>query len=251
MEFANRRVVVTGGALGIGRGVVEAFAAQGADVLFADVDEETGHRTMENVRKVSPHAGVRFVRADLSDGDEVARFAAEALNRLGRVDVLVNNVGANFKQGDILSHAIGDFEKTLQLNLFGAIRCIQSFLPSMLQSGKGAIVNLSSTMALGAKGFSAYTVSKSGINALTQTLALEYADRGVRFNAVAPGAVQTPATQSWIDTSANPAAEKGIPMKRLGTVKEIADAVLFLASDRASYITGQVLVVDGGLTVGE
>jgi len=248
-EFAGKRIVVTGGASGIGRGIVDAFAEAGADVVFADLDEQAGQAVCE-AHPAAGRGNVGFIAADLSDVRAVDEFVKSALQRLGHIDVLVNNVGVNFRSGTILSHHEADFARTYETNVMSYVRCVQGFLPSMLSRG-GAVVGISSTMALGAAGFSAYAWSKGSIDLLTRTLALEYAEAGVRFNAVAPGLIVTPSTMPWINEQQDAAQAKGVPMRKVGTPRDIAEAVLFLSSDRASYITGQVLYVDGGLSVGE
>lgn len=250
-EFAGRHVVVTGGAMGIGRGIVESFAAEGASVVFADRNGEAGAEACEEICRNSGNPRIAFVQADLSQPDGVNALAACVNERLGHADVLVNNVGVNFRGGDILQHSEEDFANTYQTNIMSCVRCIQAFLPRMLERERGSVVSISSTMALGAPGFSAYSWSKGSVDTLTRTLALEYAAAGIRFNAVAPGLVATPATLPWMESQTDPADAKGIPMRRAGTPRDIAEAVMFLASDRASYITGQILYVDGGLSVGE
>ena len=249
--FQDKHVVVTGGALGIGRAIVEAFAGEGAHVAFADIDEESGKKTCKEVYELTGNPQVMFYRADLSDGQEVCGFVEYVLRWLEYVDVLVNNVGINFKSGNILEHSIDDFQKTLDLNVMSYIRCIKGFLPTMVQKKQGVIINISSTMAFGAPGFPAYSMSKGSIVTLTKSLALDHASQNIRVNAVAPGLIETPATQPWINQQKNAAQAKGVPMGIVGKPQDIANAVLFLASEKASYITGHVLVVDGGLSIGE
>ncbi len=250
-EFSNRVVVVTGGASGIGKGVAEAFALEGAKVFFADVNEDLGLKTYYNIMMACPGEEVVFKKADLSKSEEAMSFINHILDAAGYVDILVNNAGVNLKAGSILEHEIEDFKNTYNLNVYGYIYCIKGFLPSMIERKKGVIINISSTMASGAKNYSAYASSKGCIEVLTKSLALDHACDNVRINAVAPGIIDTPATHDWILEQEDAAAVKGVPMGKVGLAKDVANAVLFLSSDRASYITGHTLVVDGGLTIGE
>ncbi|WP_213412868.1 SDR family NAD(P)-dependent oxidoreductase [Xylanibacillus composti] len=249
--FSGKHVVVTGGAMGIGRAIVEGFAVAGAKVVFADLNEAAGVRAQEEIRLRANHADVYFVHADLSAANGVLHFTDRAMDMLGAVDVLVNNVGVNFRSGDILEHREEDYTHSFETNIMSCIRCIRNLVPGMLERGSGSIVNISSTMGLGTAGFSAYAWSKGSLDTLTRSFALDYANRGIRINAVAPGLIATPSTQPWIDEQQDAAAAKGVPMGTVGQGHDIANAVLFLASDKAAYITGQVLYVDGGLSVGE
>ncbi|MFC4600516.1 SDR family NAD(P)-dependent oxidoreductase [Cohnella hongkongensis] len=250
-DFAGKRVVVTGGAMGIGRGIVEAFAEAGATVVFADRNGSAGEETAKAIASSSCGGEVEFIQADLSNPTQMREFIDKAVGLLGYADVLVNNVGVNYRSGGILSHTEADFHASYQTNVMSCVRCVQGFLPGMMDRGRGAVVSVSSTMALGAPGFAAYAWSKGSIDTLTRTLALEYAASGIRFNAVAPGLIDTPATRPWIERQPHPADAKGVPMRTVGTPLDIANAVLFLGSEKAAYITGQVLYVDGGLSVGE
>jgi len=250
-EFLGKKIVVTGGAAGIGKGIVTAFAFEGGAVVFGDINQSAGEATCQETIAASGNRQVSFFPVNLLNEKEITGFAQQALSELGSVDVLVNNVGENFAEGTILQHSLDSFDKTYALNIRCAVQCIQSFLPGMQSKKNGAIVFISSTMALGARGYSAYSLSKAALNSLTVTLALDHALENIRVNAVAPGLIATPRTQAWIDSQKDAATAKGVPMGTVGTPEDISQAVLFLASDRARYITGQVLVVDGGLTIGE
>lgn len=250
-EFKNMNVVVTGGASGIGKSVVKKFAQEGAKVIFADNDDVMGKNTCKNISCTTKNEEVEFYRADLSQKGDTDLFINHVLNKFGYVNVLVNNVGMNIGEGDILIKDPEVFENTFHLNVLSYIHCIKGFLPTMVKSNGGSIINISSTMSHGVKGFSDYSMSKGSIESLTKSMALDHAEDNVRINAVSPGFIATPASQEYIDSRKDPAKDKGVPMRKIGDVKDVANAILFLASDKASYITGHVLVVDGGLSVGE
>lgn len=250
-EFLGKNIVITGGASGIGKGLVSAFAAEGGSVAFSDVNSQAGQLTCQQVIESSGNDRVYFYPADMFKEDEIAQFARKVLSQLGDVDVLVNNVGENFAEGTLLQHSLLVFDKTYALNIRCAVQCTQQFLPGMQKKKGGAIIFISSTMSLGARGFSAYSMSKGALNSLTSTLALDHAGENIRVNAVAPGLIATTRTQAWIDSQNDAAVAKGIPMGVVGVPEDVSQAVLFLASQRARYITGQILVVDGGLSIGE
>ena len=250
-EFNNKIVVITGGASGIGKGIVNAFAKNGAKIFFADINEQLGLITQEEIILATGNHQIEYVKADLSNKVDVRNLVNYILGKEGFIDVLINNAGVNLRSGSILEHDSADFERTFRINVLSDILMIQGFLPSMIKRKKGAIINISSTMSYGAEGVSAYATSKGSINTLTKSLALDHARDGIRINAVAPGLISTPATEKWISEQEDPAKAKGVPMGTVGTPEDIANAVLFLASDKAAYITGHILVVDGGLSVGE
>jgi glucose 1-dehydrogenase len=267
-DFAARRegmpglqganVLVTGGSSGIGQAIAVRFAEHGANVAinYLTTPEEAAE-TRDQVR-ACVHAvqrmGVRdvLVQADVSDEDDVARMVAEAAERLGGLDILVNNAGIQISRpSEELSSA--HFDKVLAVNLRGAFLCAREAIKLFLASEQpgGAIVNVSSVHQVIPKpGYLGYSVSKGGVQNLTRTLALEYAERGIRVNGVGPGATVTPINRAWIDDPVKRAeVERHIPMRRAGTADEMAGVCCFLASDDAAYITGQTLFVDGGLTL--
>lgn len=250
-EFEGSRVVVSGGASGIGKAIVTAFAFEGAAVMFADMNAEQGEQVRKQLMDKTGNPRIEFVAADLSDEQETALVAEYAMNKLSGVDILVNNVGGNFGNGNLLQHTIGDFLRTFQLNVLSSVALTRGIIPSMIEQRKGAIINISSTMSAGAAGFAAYAATKGALNAFTTTLALDHAADNIRVNAIAPGLIATPLNQAWIDEQDDAAKVKGIPMNRVGQPEEIASVALFLASDKASFLTGQVITVDGGMTVGE
>lgn len=254
MRFVNQVVLITGGASGIGRETAHCFVNEGASVLIVDKNENLGTKAVKEMASEGYYRNGRseFIRADISKDEDVSRLAQSVKEKYGVIDVLVNNAGINFNEGSILEHSMEEYEKTFQVNLFGYIRCIKAFISGMVDRKKGVIVNVASTMGLRGAGNSlAYTLTKGSIITLTQSLAITYAKDNIRVNAVAPGLIKTPATEDWIKKQRDPAKAKGIPLGRVGLPRDVAEAILFLSSTESSYITGAILPVDGGLTLGE
>jgi NAD(P)-dependent dehydrogenase (short-subunit alcohol dehydrogenase family) len=239
--LAGRVCIVTGGAQGIGAACVRRFAREGAKAVIADVDDAHGEA-------LAAELGGLYVHCDVGDKSQVDALVAKTLQAHGRIDVLVNNAGI-FKAADFLDVTEADFDAVLRVNLKGAFLMGQAAAREMAKAGRGAIVNMSSVNGvLTIPTISSYNVSKGGINQLTRVMALALADRGVRVNAVAPGTIATELAAKAVLTSEEAKARimSRTPMKRLGEPEEIADTVAYLASDAASYITGEIVVVDGG-----
>jgi glucose 1-dehydrogenase len=253
----GKNVLVTGGTSGIGQAIAIRFAEHGANVAInylrtpeeATETEEQVHACVAKVRQ----EGVRdvLVGADVSNEDEVVRMVAETVEQLGGIDVLVNNAGIQISRpSEDLSSA--DFDKVLAVNLRGSFLCAREAIKHFLAEEKpGSIVNISSVHQLIPKpSYLGYSVSKGGMQNLTRTLALEYAGRGIRVNAVGPGATITPINRAWVDDPVKAEmVTSHIPMPRAGDADEMAGVVAFLASEDAAYITGQTIYVDGGLTL--
>jgi glucose 1-dehydrogenase len=253
----GKNVLVTGGTSGIGQAIAVRFAEYGANVAInylrqpeeAAETEEHVHACINKVQQ----QGVQdvLVQGDVSREDQVVRMVEHAATELGGLDVLVNNAGIQISRP---SHELSteDFEKVLAVNLRGAFLCAREVIRRFLEKDSpGVIVNISSVHQLIPKpNYLGYSVSKGGMQNLTRTLALEYAGRGIRVNGIGPGATITPINRAWVDDPKR--AEQvtsHIPMARAGTADEMAGVTCFLASDDASYITGQTLFVDGGLTL--
>ena len=253
----GKNVLVTGGTSGIGQAIAVRFAEHGANVAInylrtPDEASETEQQVHACVAKVRQE-GVRdvLVGADVSNEDEVVRMVREAAEQLGGIDVLVNNAGIQIsKPSEELSSA--EFDKVLAVNLRGAFLCAREAIRNFLADDKpGSIVNISSVHQLIPKpNYLGYSVSKGGMQNLTRTLALEYAGRGIRVNAVGPGATITPINRAWVDDPVKAEmVTSHIPIPRAGEADEMAGIVAFLASDDAAYVTGQTIFVDGGLTL--
>lgn len=240
--------LVTGAASGIGRASALAFAREGARVVASDRDGEGGEATAERVRKAGGEAC--FVAADVTREEQVEALVAAVVERFGRLDCAHNNAGVTGALGAVHQLACQGWEETLAINLTGTFLCVKHEVARMvLQEGGGAVVNTASGAAVvGVPGMAAYSASKHAILGLTKTAALENARTGVRVNAICPGSVDTPMLQGYMSLS--PEVEKAIrasqPGGRLGRPEEIAEAAVWLCSDRASFVTGASLLVDGG-----
>lgn len=245
MRFAGKSVIVTGGASGIGLACVEAFAAEGASVLIADIDTRRGEGAA--VRLGAEDRSVRFQRCDVGCKADCDAAVEAMLDWTGRLDVLINNAGI-LVGADFLDLAEEDFDRVLRVNLKGAFLMGQAAARAMVARGGGAIVNMSSVNALLAiPNQVPYVVSKGGLNQLTRVMALALADKGVRVNGIGPGSI---ATEMLSRVMSDEAARRRIlsrtPLRRLGEPGEVAHLALFLASEEASYITGQIVYIDGG-----
>ena len=246
----NKRILVTGATQGIGLAVAERFLAEGSHVHLTDVlSRETINSRVSELSERFP-GRVSGSRLDVTDEAGVEEEFEAVERDLGGLDVVVNNAGIN-RQNPSHEFTTRDFDAVLDTNLRGAFLCSRAALKIFLKQGSGVILMNSSNHEIIPKpNFIAYATSKSGLGGLMRTLALEYADRGIRVNSVAPGATITPINASWKDDPTKRAAvESHIPMGRSADPKEVAAAFAFLASDDARYITGQTLYVDGGLTL--
>ena len=243
--------LVTGGGSGIGRSSAQAFAREGAKVVVADVDVEGGEETARMIEAAGGEAV--FVSTDVSQAPEVAALIDTTVTTYGRLDCALNNAGI---QGDIKQTAEcsqENWERIIGINLTGVWLCMKHEIPHMLNQGGGAIVNTSSNFGLvGSDGMPAYSASKHGVLGLTKTAALEYAKSGIRVNAVCPGPVQTPLVDKILRAQPEladriiDAIKAREPVGRMGKPEEIAEAVVWLCSDAASFVTGTAMSVDGG-----
>lgn len=244
--LADKVTVITGGAQGIGAACAERFAREDAPVALWDIDDTRGQMLAQRLAAEGRRA--LYVHCDVSRAADVQAALAATLAAFGRVDALVNNAGI-FKAADFLEITEADWDAVINVNLKGAFLVGQAIARAMAAQGSGAIVNMSSVNGLMAiPSIASYNASKGGINQLTRAMALALADRGVRVNAVAPGTIATDlAVQAVLTSEAAKARILGrTPLRRLGEPAEIADVVAFLASDAASYLTGQIVYADGG-----
>lgn len=245
MRFKDKSVIVTGAAQGIGRACAEAFAAEGARVVIADVAMDAA----ADVERAIADAGgtARVVQCDVGDKPQVEAMVAATVEAFGGVDILINNAGT-IKTADFLELEEEDFDRVLRVNLKGMFLVAQAVARRMVEQGGGAIVNMSSVNAVMAiPNQVPYNVSKGGVNQLTRVTALALADKGVRVNAIGPGTIMTELAKTVMeDDAARRKILSRTPMGRLGTPEEVARIAMFLASDDASYITGQTIYCDGG-----
>lgn len=252
MRMEGKRALVVGASLGIGRAVALRFAAEGADVVVGALDDAALPAVVAEGRR----SGRRFagVAVDVSDVDQCRRLVEESLAFLGEIDVLVNNVGGGGAQGPLHEIALSAWDTAFALNLRAPIVCSSLVLPGMIARRHGVVLHTTSTRGLsGRRHYSPYATTKAALNQLTRCMAMDYAEYGIRVNAVAPGAIASGPAHARLDADA--AALRALrydkaPMGRRGLPDEIAAAALFLASDEAAYVTGHILVVDGGRTAG-
>ena len=239
--LAGRVCIVTGGAQGIGEACIRRFARENAKVVIADIHDAKGAALAAELNGL-------YVHCDVGDKAQVDALVAQTMAAHGCIDVLVNNAGI-FKAADFLEVTEADFDAVLRINLKGSFLVGQAVAREMAKSGKGNIINMSSVNGvLAIPSIASYNVSKGGINQLTRVMALALVDKGIRVNAVAPGTIATELAAKAVLTSDEAKAKimSRTPMKRLGQPSEIADVVAWLASDAASYVTGEIVVVDGG-----
>ena len=233
--------IVTGGSQGIGEACARRFAREGAHVVIADIADGPG-------QALASELGALYLHCDVGNKSEVDALVAGAMQVHGRIDVLVNNAGI-FRAAEFLDVSEADFDAVLRVNLKGAFLVGQAVAREMAKASRGAIVNMSSVNAvLAIPTISSYNVSKGGINQLTRVMALALVDKGIRVNAVAPGTIATDLAARAVLTSEDAKARimSRTPMRRLGQPAEVADVVAWLASDAASYVTGEIVVIDGG-----
>ncbi|KJH69374.1 SDR family oxidoreductase [Aliterella atlantica] len=254
----GKNALITGATSGIGQAIAIRLAQEGCNIAInyrksvEDV-EDTEEMAMQKACGDIDNCGVKSlpVQGDVSKEEDIIRMVNTVVEQFGSIDLLINNAGI---QTECSSHEIDtqDFDRVLSVNLRGAFLCARETIKHQLaQNRQGVIINISSVHEIIPRPmYVSYSISKGGMENLTKTLALEYAGRGIRVNAVAPGATITPINQDWVDNPEKKAVvESHIPMSRAGTSEEMAAAVAFLASDEAAYITGQTLFVDGGLTL--
>ena len=250
-ELIGKASLVTGAGVGIGRAIAVKLASEGASVLVVDFNEETARETVGLIRNAGGQAEL-FV-ADVSDEIRVTAMVETAVSTWGSLDIACNSAAVSRGSGPLHTFEKAVFDQTLELCLTNTFLCMKYEIEAMLaQESGGSIVNISSNASLRGQPYNtAYAAAKSGVNLLTKSAASEYGHKGVRINAVSPGVIRTPGVEKYFEEQ--PKIAEGLKqaavMRRLGEPSEIAEAVSFLASDRASFITGQLLSVDGGAAV--
>ena len=239
-------VLITGGLTGIGRAAAVAFAKLGASVVVAGRRDEVGKALAEELRSHGSEA--EFINADVRHEDDVRALVDQTVERFGRLDVAVNNAGTEGRVGPIIDQTAETYAATFDTNVLGVILSMKHEARVMREQGSGSIINISSTYGHeGAAGASVYVGSKHAVEGISKSIALELASSGIRVNVVAPGPTDTGMLTRFTGTPENKAAlVTEVPLARLGRSEELADAIVFIGSDAASYITGQVLNVDGG-----
>jgi NAD(P)-dependent dehydrogenase (short-subunit alcohol dehydrogenase family) len=241
-------VLITGALAGIGRATAKMFAQLGAQLVVSGRNDEVGWELIEELKGLATAAD--FVRADVRHEEDVRRLIDRAVERFGRLDVAVNNAGTEGVKGPLTDQSAGSYAATFDTNVLGTILSLKHELRVMIAQRSGSIINLSSTMgSRGAPGASLYVASKHAVEGLTKSAALEAAPYGVRVNAVAPGPIDTELLNRFAgDPDRKAAMAKGVPLGRLGSPADIAQAIVFLASSNAGFLSGEIVHVNGGKT---
>ncbi|HAL62400.1 MAG TPA: short-chain dehydrogenase [Chloroflexi bacterium] len=251
MRLAGKVAIITGAGAGIGRATALLFAREGAEVVVADCDPEKGAETVSLIKENGGAA--IFVQVDVSKAADVKKMVKTSVERYGKLDILINNAGI-YAQADVVEAAEEEWDRLLDVNLKGVFLCSKYSIPEMIKGGGGTIVNIGSEAGIvGIKNQVAYNVSKSGVIALTKSMAIDFAAHNIRVNCVCPGTTETPLVKAALERAPDPAAarralEEVRPANRLGRPEEIAAGILYLASDESLYATGSILSIDGGYT---
>jgi 2-hydroxycyclohexanecarboxyl-CoA dehydrogenase len=252
IDLKDKVVIVTGGARGIGKEISFSFARQGSKVCILDLNDETGEKTKEEIEKETKNE-VNFFKVDISSFDEVKEVSKKINEKFDKVDVLVNNAGWDVIKS-FLKTEPKFWDKVININYKGVLNTTFNFLPLILKNKKGSIINISSDAArVGSSGEAVYAGAKAAVVAFSKTIAREHSRENIRVNVICPGATNTPLLLEMKETELGEkilsSIERYIPLKRLGEPKDISPLVLFLASEKARFITGQVISVSGGLTM--
>lgn len=247
--FENKTALITGAAAGIGLEVARVLAERGARLMLCDIDDARGRQAAEEIMGMG--AAVEFVRCDVVDAGAVQALIQRVVDKFGRIDCAVNNAGIEHGHAKLADSSEDEFDRTMAVNLKGVYLCMKYEIKQMLVHGGGAIVNVASAAGLGgAPGLAAYAASKHGVIGLTRSVAVEYARRGIRVNAVCPSYINTEMVRRMVEENPGIAdtLKNASPMKRMGEPQEVANAVAWLCSNEASFTNGQALALDGGLT---
>lgn len=247
-QFKDKVVLITGAGSGIGRAAALAFAAEGANVAVVDVTEAAGQEVVAQIEAAGGSA--RFFRVDVTRAEQVDNLVRHVVETWGRLDITLNNAGVDNDMAPITETSEADFDRVMAVNVKGVWLCMKYAIAQMQKQGGGVVINTASALSLTVlPGSSPYNASKHAVAGLTKTCAVEYGAHNIRINAICPGVIRTPLLEKHPDL---PALEKSLlplhPIGRLGTVQEVADVILWLASDKASFVHGALVTVDGGWT---
>lgn len=244
-NFSSTTAIVTGAASGIGEAAALLFAAHGARVVISDIDEEKGNAVVEKIKNASGNAV--FIKTDVSDAEQCKALVEKAVEEFGSVDICFNNAGISGESNPVADMTVEGWDKMIATNLSSVFYCMKYQIKQMLKQGKGAIVNNSSILGFaGFPGAAGYVAAKHGIIGLTQTAAIEYSKKGIRTNAIGPGFINTPLLSGGgIDEEGKKGLVQLHPIGRLGESNEVAELVIWLSSDKASFVTGSYYPVDG------
>jgi len=244
-QLANKVAIVTGAGSGIGRAIAELYASEGAKLIASDISEKGGAETVDAIKGKGGEA--IFVKADASKPEDNKALVEKALEQFGGLHIAVNNAGIGGPLSFVGEYPIDGWDKVIGINLSGVFYGMRYQIPAIMNSGGGSIVNMASILGkVGTKGSAAYVAAKHGVIGLTESAALEYADKNIRINAVGPGYIVTPLITNALDEATLKALVGLHPMGRLGKSEEVAELALWLNSDKASFVTGAYYNVDGG-----
>lgn len=243
MRLKDKVAIITGGGGGIGRATALSFAKEGACLMIADLGEEAGIKTVNMVREIGGEA--EFVRVDMTNPTDVENMVQKTIDRFGKLDILFNNAGVKSDEKKIPDVMLEEWQKVFDTNITGVFLGLKYAIPQMAFGG--SIINTASIAGIkGQKLVAAYSASKSSVIALTKTAATEFGKKNIRVNAIAPGITDTDMVDDWKKTTKWPVLSTANALRRIGRPEEIANTVLFLASDESSFITGETIVIDGG-----
>jgi NAD(P)-dependent dehydrogenase (short-subunit alcohol dehydrogenase family) len=247
IQMEGKVALITGGSSGIGKATALAFVRHGARVVIADISDEAGEGVVREIKQQGGEA--LYVRTDVSNSSQVEAMVRKTMDQFGRLDYAFNNAGIEGESAPTGEVTNENLDRVININLKGVLYCMRYEIPAMLQNGGGAIVNTASIAGVvGFPNLPAYVASKHAVAGMTRTAALEYGKENIRVNAIAPGVILTPMVERSFDEEVREGLAENKPIGRLGTSEEMADTVIYLCSDMSAFVTGHILVADGGYT---